>query len=142
MVDGNSTCYVEYKLYAKDPTDQTWYSWELEKENLYAEKGKKISSTASLDWSGIAGYYENLMYTENDNDSYEENLYHYVWITEIGPNVYKWSNHAGVEWTFEATTDDDVYVVSEDNVYASYGFDESITTRDDRGQILTITGPF
>jgi hypothetical protein len=69
-------------------------------------------------------------------------LYHYVWITEIGPGVYEWSNHAGVSWTFEETDEDDVFAVNEDNTYAKYGFDTSLTTRDDRGQILTITGPF
>jgi hypothetical protein len=59
MHDGNSTCYVEYKLYAKRPSDSQWYSWEVEKLNLYGEKEKVISSSANLDWSLVGGYYEN-----------------------------------------------------------------------------------
>jgi hypothetical protein len=65
-----------------------------------------------------------------------------VTITDDGHNTYKWSNEAGVEWKFEATEDENVFAVSSDNPYAVYGFDHSETTRDDRGQILTITGPF
>ena len=53
----------------------------------------KQETVAALQSSDIVGHYECLLYTGD-----AKNDWHYVTITEEAPNVFLWSNRAGVTW--------------------------------------------
>jgi hypothetical protein len=95
-----------------------------------------MSSSAHISWSSVEGKFENSHYEED-----QQNDWHFVTITKIGHGTYEWLNEAGVTWIMYDEGEGN-YRVDPENTYASYGFEKQTATFDDRGQIISITGPF
>jgi hypothetical protein len=84
----------------------------------------------------IEGEYENHLY-----DGGGKNNWHYVTITQVSQDTYRWENRAGASWTLFATDDPQTLRVGSDCPYYGSGHTRASVAVVD-GRVVSISGPW
>ncbi len=86
----------------------------------------------------IVGDYENSKY-----DGQEKNNWHLVTISKKDENTYLWTNKKGVSWTLTKIAGSGDLSVGDDCPYKKeHGYEKAVVSRDSRGFVTSISGPF